>query len=438
MKNLLRNKQPLLFTSLNLLNYKKLFSYAIFVVLTAVFVSCSSTIEKEKTEPLAVMHINQYGFTDDSLKIDTTFIKKNTAFADVLLPFNIPYKTILEMAKIHSSNFDARKIDVGDRFLIYTKKDSSRELSCIVYEKDAVNYIVFDFGDTLRVINGSKNVTRKEAVVSGIITNSLFETLISQNVNTSLALKLADIYAWQIDFYRIRKGDYFKVIYNEIYVENKFNGIGKIKAAVFHHFKKDYYAFYFNQGDKLDYFDENGNSLRKAFLRAPLKFSRISSRYTGRRYHPVFHKYKAHRGIDFAAPTGTPVHAIGDGVVTAVKYKRGNGKYIKIKHNSTYQSGYLHLSRYAKGIKPGKTVKQGQTIGYVGSTGYATGPHLDLRFWKNGQLVNYLGIEFPPSKPISKKFAEKFEDVSKNYVLRLKQIGIRDSSVSTGTVLTLK
>ena len=388
--------------------------------------NCNGKV-KVNTNNVAVVkpNINAYGFSNDSLKVDTVIVGKNKSFADVLLPFDIPYLTILKMASVDKDVFNARKVVDGKKFLLYMVKDSTKKLCCIVYEKDPVNYVIFDFGDTLKIIEGKKKVIHTERTASGIIDNSLFATLSEQNISPNLALKLSEIFAWQIDFYRIRKGDYFKVVYDENIIDKNDSFVGRIRAAVFYHFKKDYYAFYFNQENELDYFDENGNSLRKAFLRAPLKFSRISSRFSRRRYHPLFHKYEAHLGIDFAAPTGTPVHAIGDGVVIAAKYRRGNGNYIKIRHNSTYQSGYLHLSRYAKGIRAGKTVKQGQTIGYVGMTGYATGPHLDLRFWKNGQLVNYLKMDFPPSKPIEKKYRKDFNKVKDVYLKKLNELSVK-------------
>lgn len=395
------------------------------LLLSLLLLNCSGRVKENTNRIVPVKsNINNYGFSNDSLKVDTVIVGKNKPLADVLLPFNIPYLTILKMASVDKDVFNARKVVPGSRFLLYSLKDSTKKLCCIVYEKDPVNYVIFDFGDTLKVIEGKKNVIHKERTASGVIDNSLFQTLSEQNISTDLALKLSEIFAWQIDFYRLRKGDYFKVVYDENIIDKNDSFVGRIKAAVFHHFKKDFYAFYFNQDNELDYFDENGNSLRKAFLRAPLKFSRISSRFSRRRYHPIFHKYKAHLGIDFAAPTGAPVHAIGDGVVIAATYRRGNGRYIKIRHNSTYESGYLHLSRFAKGIRVGKTVKQGQTIGYVGMTGFATGSHLDLRFWKNGQLVNYLKMDFPPSKPIEKKYRKDFEKVKDIYLKKINKISV--------------
>jgi murein DD-endopeptidase MepM/ murein hydrolase activator NlpD len=203
-----------------------------------------------------------------------------------------------------------------------------------------------------------------------------------------LAIKLSQIFAWQIDFYHLQKGDHFKVIYDELFVDDKFFAIGTIKAALFSHSGKDFYAIPFTQDSVYQYFDEEGNSLRKAFLKAPLEFGRISSRYSKSRLHPVLKTHRPHLGVDYAAPIGTPIRTTGDGVVSDIGYDRGSGKFIKIRHNSIYITMYLHLSRYSKGIKKGSKVQQGQVIGYVGSTGLSTGPHLDYRFIVNGNPVD--------------------------------------------------
>jgi len=209
---------------------------------------------------------------------------------------------------------------------------------------------------------------------------------------------LYEIFQWEIDFYALQKNDYFKVIFDEELISKKSVGIPKIYAAMFHHKGKDYYGFYFEQSGDGDYFDEEGNSVKKQFLKVPLKFTRISSGFSRRRLHPILKRYRPHLGIDFAAPTGTPVHSVGDGVVIIVGYqKRGAGRFVKIRHGRKYKSGYLHLSRFARGIRKGVRVKQGQIIGYVGSTGLATGPHLDFRFWENGVNINYLAKKFRPS-----------------------------------------
>ena len=222
-------------------------------------------------------------------------------------------------------------------------------------------------------------------------------------------MELADIYAWSIDFYRIQKEDHFKMVYTVKKVKEEVVGIDEIKAALFVHEEAPFYAFEFSQGDKEDYFDEDGNSLRKAFLQAPLKFSRMTSGYTQRRFHPVQKRWKAHLGTDYAAPSGTPIMTVGDGVISEARYKKFNGNYVKVRPNGTFTTQYLHMSKIASGIKPGTKVKQGQIIGYVGSTGLATGPHVCFRFWKHGKQVDHRREKIPPSEPIKSEYRDAYD-----------------------------
>jgi murein DD-endopeptidase MepM/ murein hydrolase activator NlpD len=235
--------------------------------------------------------------------------------------------------------------------------------------------------------------------------------------------------AWQVDFQRLSRGDRFKIIYEESVVENRPIAIGAIKALYFEHRLRPYYAFPYDQGSGVDYFDEGGNSLRKALLRYPIEFTRISSRYSGRRFHPVEKKYKPHLGTDFAAPTGTPIRSVGDGTVLEAWYSRGNGNYVKIRHNSTYTTQYLHMSKIESGIRPGVRVKQGQVIGRVGSTGLATGPHLCYRFWKNGRQVDALRVALPPSEPIHSGHKDAFESLRLGLSARLNAISFGEGYI---------
>jgi murein DD-endopeptidase MepM/ murein hydrolase activator NlpD len=220
---------------------------------------------------------------------------------------------------------------------------------------------------------------------------------------------MSQIYAWQIDFYRLQPGDNFRVIYEEEYVDSQMVGVGNILGAYFYNYGKEYYAIPFVQDSIYQYFDEEGNSLRKEFLKTPLEFARISSRFSSRRFHPVLKTYRPHNGVDYAAPTGTPIRTVGDGVVVEASYTRGNGNYVKIRHNSVYTTMYLHMSRFGKGIKRGTTVAQGDVIGYVGSTGLATGPHLHFMFFMNGSYVDPLKVEIPPSHPVKEELREEYE-----------------------------
>ena len=258
--------------------------------------------------------------------------------------------------------------------------------------------------------------------MSGVIETSLWETMLDAGAMPELIHSLSEVFAWQVDFYRIQKGDKFKVIYEQINVKDKPAGIGKILGAYFNHFGKDYYAIFFDQGSGISYFDENGQSLQKQFLRAPLRYKRISSKYTRRRYHPVEKRYKAHLGTDYAAAPGTPIRTVGDGIVEEARYNKYNGRYVKIRHNSVYSTQYLHMSGFARGIKEGARVTQGQTIGYVGSTGLATGPHLCFRFWKNGEQVDALKVELPPSEPVKEEYQDSFNNIKKVMIQKLDDV----------------
>jgi murein DD-endopeptidase MepM/ murein hydrolase activator NlpD len=267
-----------------------------------------------------------------------------------------------------------------------------------------------------------REVVTVEKNISGVIHSTLSQTIEELGISHELTNKFVDIFAWQVDFQRLQKGDKFKLIYQENQVEGTTVGITGISAVYFEHFGNDYFAFPFDQGDGIDYFDDDGKSLRKALLKYPIEFTRISSRYSGKRFHPVRKVYRAHLGTDFAAPTGTPIRSVGDGIVLEAQYKSNNGNYVKIRHNNTYTTQYLHMSRIGQGIRPGTRVRQGQTIGYVGSTGLATGPHLCYRFWKNGRQVDALKVELPPSQPIKSEFMDAFDRVKAELTTKLEAI----------------
>ena len=334
----------------------------------------------------------------DSFEVIQSTIKKNEFLANILLPYNIDYGTIDALAKKSKSIFDVRRIAVGQNYTLLISKDSIRKASYFIYEIDAVDYIVYDLRDSIVIERKRRPIEKKIQMASGVINSSLYQTLQESNANPYLAVKLADIFAWSIDFYRIQKGDWFKVIYEEKFVDGNSIGVGKIEAVEFNHFDRSYLAFGYDVEGRTEYYDEEANSLRKAFLKSPLKFSRLSSRFTMRRFHPVQKRWKAHLGTDYAAPRGTPIMATSDGVVINSAYGRGNGNYVKLRHNSVYETQYLHMSK--RNVKVGKQVRQGDVIGYVGSTGLATGPHVCYRFWKNGKQVDHLREDFPSAEPI--------------------------------------
>ena len=392
----------------------------LFFLLKGFFVSePKNRIEETPTiEPIE----NIYGFIGDSLLHHSGIVNRNATLSDILDPFHIENSNVTEIAQVSKEIFNVRKIRAGKSYHIYLADDSLKTLKYFVYEKDPIRFVLYDLCDSVNVQNGEKKVTVIKKITSAEINTSLYDALLENDATIELAVRMSKIFAWQIDFYRLQKGDNFRVIYEKQYVDNKMVGIGKILGAYFYNYKKDYYAIPFVQDGVYQYFDEDGNSLRKEFLKTPIEFARITSRYSSRRFHPVLKTYRKHTGIDYAAPTGTPIRTVGDGKVVAVAYSRSNGKYVKIRHNSVYTTMYLHMSRHGKGIKKGTMVKQGQVIGFVGSTGLATGPHLHFNFFLNGSPVDPLKIEIPPSHPVKKDLREKYNIQRKLVMDELQQI----------------
>ncbi|QZT35750.1 peptidoglycan DD-metalloendopeptidase family protein [Halosquirtibacter xylanolyticus] len=354
-----------------------------------------------------------YGIPIDSFNVQSSEVKKNEFLADILLKYGINYQMIDRLAKSSKSVFDVRKIRRGNKYTIFSTKDSLNRAAFFVYEIDNTDYVCYDFRDSLSIEKGQKVIERKLKHRKGVITSSLWNAMVDNNINVQLSIPLSDIFAWTIDFFGIQKGDTFNVIYDELYVDGESIGVGAVYAANFVHRGEPYDAYRFAQDSVVSYFDHKGNSLKKAFLKAPLKYSRISSKFSYSRLHPVLRYRRPHLGIDYAAATGTPVHTIGDGVIIKRGYqKRGGGKYLKIKHNSVYTTTYMHLHNFAKGMVVGKRVRQGDLIGFVGSTGLATGPHLDFRVFRNGKAMDPLKLKAPPVAPVKKANMVAFEHVA--------------------------
>lgn len=348
-----------------------------------------------------------YGVPLDLYHMEEGRVGRNQTLSDLLQPFGLSMQQIYHISLLPDSLIDERKIKQGNRYVFYSQPDSLsmdrlQAHSVFIYEKDHLNFVAISIEpDTLWARNGQKPVDTRLLSSSGIIETSLWESMVSDDVNPMLAVELSEVFAWSIDFFGIQQGDQYKVIYEESFVDSTSLGINKILGAWFYHNQTDFWAIPFVQDDIRSFFDEEGNSLRKAFLKAPLRFSRISSGFSHSRYHPVLKIRRPHHGVDYAAPTGTPVQTVGDGVIITVGYQKGGGgNYVKIKHNSVYSTTYMHLSGFGKGVRQGVYVKQGDVIGYVGSSGLSTGPHLDFRFYKNGSAVNPLKVEAPPVEPV--------------------------------------
>ncbi len=362
----------------------------------------------------------EYGLLIDSFAVETATIRRNELLSNILNNESISAATIDKISKMDSI-FDVRKMRSGHVYKLLKSRDSISALEYFIYEHTLTDYVLIQFKDSLSMTVGTKPVAIVKKLASGEIESNLWDAMVKNGINPMMSIELSEIYAWSIDFFGLQKGDQFHVIYDEKYLSDTVSaGIEKIYAALFNHQNKDFYAVYFVQDETESYFDEEGNSLRREFLKAPLKYSRISSKFSKARFHPVLKIYRPHSGIDYAAPEGTPVYSVGDGIVIKKGFQaNGAGKFIKIKHNSVYTTQYAHLSRFEKGIKQGSHIKQGELIGYVGSTGYSTGPHLDFRFFKNGEPVDPLKVDAPPVEPIKKINKEEYERIKNEFVRQL-------------------
>ena len=394
-------------------------------------------IEKRSLNPYANSKIEtspepvfKYGIVVDSMLIFQGKVKRNEFLSDILLRYNVDYSKIDILAKRSKNVFDVRKIRRGFNYSVLCTNDSLKNVLYFVYESSPVNYVVFDLGDSVHVHTGKKDIERRIAKSSGIIESSLWNSMIDNGSNPNLANDLSEIFAWTIDFFDIKKGDYYKVIYENLYVDDDNIGIGNVLGAMFHHLGEDYYSYYFIRDNVGDYFDDEGGSMRRTFLKAPLRFKRISSRYSLNRMHPILKYRRPHRGIDYAAAIGTPVHTIGDGKVTRVRWTRQGGRTVKIKHNGTYSTAYLHLSGYGKGIKKGAQVKQGDIIGYVGKSGLATGSHLDFRFYRNGKAIDPLKVKSPPANPVDSANMQEFDSLRLSINEQLRSIVLDTITIS--------
>jgi len=376
----------------------------------SLFTACN-TNDNTKNTSKKIPIIKEYGFTFNDYKVVKDTIRSGDTFNAILQKF--PLKDSLKIHNVTQKvkdSFNVRRIKAGKPYILFLNKNKPYNLQALVYIEDQINYTVIDFRDSLVVYNKQKPTIVKRRIVATEIEGSLSETLDNVGVSASLAPKLANIYAYSIDFFKIQKGDKFAVILNERFIDDSiYAGVESIEASYFEHKEKKIFAFPYklNENQKReDFFDENGKGLKSMFLKAPLDYFRISSRFSGKRFHPVQLRFKAHNGTDYAAPHGTPIKTTASGVVERTGYTAGNGNFVKIRHSSTYSTQYLHMSKIL--VRNGQNVSQGQTIGKVGSTGLATGPHVCYRFWKNGVQVDPLRLKLPNTEPMGKKDKQKY------------------------------
>ncbi|MDR1369228.1 MAG: peptidoglycan DD-metalloendopeptidase family protein [Dysgonamonadaceae bacterium] len=398
---------------------------AVIIVVVGLFYWLSlknKEVEKQVEIPFSQPPVLEYGLPVDSFCIEELIIQPDSYLSDVLYKSGATQNDVACVGNLSRAEFDVRTIRAGNRCkAFYSEKDSVRVLDYFIYEKNPVDYCVFCFADSFRVYHGKKPTEIRRKRSHAEITSSLWNATVESNMSPMLALNLSDIFAWTIDFFGLQKGDRFTVVYDEVYIDTTFVEIGRIHAAEFISGKKVSQAFYFVQDSIGSYWDTSGNSLKRAFLKAPLKFSRISSHFSYARKHPILRIVRPHTGVDYAAPAGTPVMSIGDGTVIAKGFNGEGGHTVKIRHNSVYTTAYLHLSKYGEGVNVGSRVSQGQVIGYVGSTGTSTGPHLDFRVWMNGKPINPLTVESPPVEPIRESNKAVFDSICVNYK---KELGI--------------
>lgn len=408
--------------------------------LTAIF--CSGilfylkNISSEKSEVCTISEdcndpTIAFGFNTDDYFVEKQTILPNEFLADILIRYGVSYQTIANLADNAKDIFDVRNLRAGKDYAII-KKDECAEAEYFVYQPNAYKYVMYNLGESSSVKILEKDVDRQIENGGGVVLSSLWNAMNDLDMPHSVIVGLEDALAWSIDFHHIQKGDEFKVIYEREYIDGEAVGVGQLLAAYFKNSNNEYYSLYFENPVHKGYFDENGRTMKKAFLKAPVQYSRISSPYNLRRFHPVLKRVKAHKGTDYAAPYGTPIVAVADGHVTKAAYTRGNGKYVKIKHDDVYSTQYLHMQRHGKGISPGVHVKQGQTIGYVGSTGLATGPHVCFRFWKNGKQVDHRREKLPPPEPMPEEYLPEYFEARDQYLLDLEKVIInRDHEVES-------
>ena len=399
--------------------------YAIFFVLlsavfSAVFPSCANrTFETRSadTEPVDTVEVvYPLGFCPDSLDMKEGKVKNGQYFTTLMTGLGMTQQQAYDLSLACEDVFDVKALRVGQTYRAYYDGG----LEYVVYEKDRVSNIVFDCKEPYGVWVYDKPVEIEKKYADVTINSSLWNDMRKEGVSPLVIVGLSDIYAWTIDFFGLQKGDRFRVLYEQKVCDGEVISIDTVRYAVFSHEGKDFPMVMYNQHDGGNiWWNDKGESMRKAFLKAPLNFTRVSSGFSHARKHPVTRKVQPHTGVDYAAPKGTPVMTIGDGVVTSVKYEGAGGNTVRIRHNSVYSTAYLHLSKYAKGLKAGQRVRQGEVIGYVGSTGRSTGPHLDFRVWKNGTPINPLKMDSPPAEPIKEASRSGFEAAHKEYKARM-------------------
>ena len=379
-------------------------------LLLALFSCNKSENEVVFEESKQISIIEKFGFKYNDFNVSNDTIQSGDTFGSILDQQNLDDQKVYDIIEKVRDSFDVRIMRIGKPFTLFRSKDRNKKLQAFVYQPDRGSYYVIDLRDSVKVFKRTRPVTFKRKTIAGALNGSLSEAIEEAGVDASLASKITKIYAWSIDFFKLKRGDKFGITFTERFIDDTiYDGVDSLKAAFFEYKGKTIYAFPFEQNEgsgKLDYFDDEGKALKNFFLKAPLKFVNITSRFAKTRFHPVQMIWKAHKGTDYAAPTGTPIMTTASGVVEQTGFTAGNGNFVKVKHDRTYSTQYLHMSKIL--VRRGQRVNQGDVIGKVGSTGLATGPHVCYRFWKNGIQVDALRLKLPNSEPMDKRNLPRF------------------------------
>lgn len=424
-----------------------MYKYWGIVLLLVILAACKNDPKTEINEDdIAIKNVEEaiverFGFDFEAFKVVQDTIKNGDSFGQLMLENHVDYEKVLTIAENYKDTFDVRRIKTGKPYFILKSKDSIGKAQVFIYQNDKINYTVIDFRDSVSAYTSKRKVKFIEREVGGVINNSLSMDMDSLGVDYNVTLNLAEIYAWTVDFFRLEKGDKFKIIYDERYINDTiYAGVGEIKAAYFEHKGKPIYAFPYETDtiNKVkDYYDQEANSLRSTFLKAPIKFGyRLSSRFNLKRRIAYYgYKVRPHRGTDYAAPIGTPIVATADGTVTESRRRGGNGKYVKIKHNGMYSTQYLHMR--AQNVKKGDFVRQGDVIGWVGMTGNTGGPHVCYRFWKNGVQVDPLRQKLPTAEAIKDTLKPAYFEAINPLKFQIDCINYPNQSVKQDNIIKL-
>lgn len=362
------------------------------------------------TEVIEAKIVDEFGFNLNDFEVVRDTIRSGDTFGLIMDKQGVPPAEVFSIVDKVKDTFNMAQLRTGRPYTILKSKDSLIKTQVFIYQPSRIDYVVIDLRDSIKTYRDKLPITTKRKTAKGVITSSLSQAMEEEGLSQALVHELSSVYQWTIDFFKLQKGDNFKIIYHENYISDTiYAGIESVEATLLNHYGKPYYGFRYTtdsiQGIS-DYYDEKANTLRNFFLKAPLNYSRISSRFTKRRFHPVQKRWKAHLGTDYAAPHGTPIMSTANGVIEKSGYTAGNGNYVKVRHNSTYSTQYLHMSKRA--VRVGERVKQGDVIGYVGSTGLATGPHVCYRFWYHGKQVDPYAIKLPAAEPIKESHKDSY------------------------------